>query len=478
MLERSDPEEFSPQPTPTPPPLDPKIESRIIRKLDLTLIPMLWFLFIVSFADRSNIGNAKIQGMSHDLSLTGNRYNIAVMVFTLAYVILGIPANIAFRNLGPKSLSGMMFIWGICALCQGLVRSWEGLVVCRFFLGVFEAGFVPGAAYLIGSYYKKDEFLKRYAIFFSGAIFAGAFNGLVSYALALADGAAGLAGWRWIFLVEGLLTCVVALPTFWLMPAFPEETKMFEGEEKAVLLERLRRDGGSEPTESMWTHIMAALLDWKIWLATLAYIGVEENVASVVAFLPSILKGLGFTSVSAQVHSIPIYLTAFATTLIAAYLSERLRQRYLFALFGALLNLIGLAILLAAPKAANVKYTGTFLLTAGCYVAMPILVVWNAINVGKGYKRVVSFAMTTAIGNCGAFISSNVFITHEAPGYPTGFKVGMGMNCLAILSMTVLYLGLVWSNRRTKFEGSTTFERVGSNEALSEGNYERLRYHL
>ncbi|KXT04923.1 hypothetical protein AC578_3416 [Pseudocercospora eumusae] len=466
-------------PSPSPPaPLNPQIETHILHKLDLTLLPTLWLLFIISFADRNALGNAKIQGMSHDLTLSGNRYNIAVTAFTLSYTTCGIPASIAVRKLGPKSLAGMMMIWGVCALSQGLVRSWEGLVVCRVFMGIFESGFVPGCGDLIARYYTSDEVLKRYAVFFSGAIFAGAFNGLVSYALALADGAAGLAGWRWIFLVEGLLTCVVALPTFWLMPAFPEETKMFEGEEKAVLLERLRRDGGSEPTESMWTHIMAALLDWKIWLATLAYIGVEENVSSVVAFLPSILKGLGFTSISAQVHSIPIYLTAFATTLIVAYLSERLRQRYFFALFGALLNLVGLAILLAAPQSANLKYAGTFLLTAGCYVAMPILVVWNAINVGKGYKRVVSFAMTTAIGNCGAFISSNVFITHEAPGYPTGFKVGMGMNCLAILSMTVLYLGLVWSNRRTKLEGSTTFEEVGSNEALSDGRDERLRYQL
>lgn len=106
--------------------------------------------------------------------------------------------------------------------------------------------------------------------------------------------------------------------------------------------------------------------------------------ASVVAFLPSILKGLGFTSISAQVHSIPIYSTAFATTLIVAYLSERLRQRYFFALFGAVLNLIGLVILLVEPKSASFKYAGTFLLTAGCYIVMPILVVWNAINVGKG----------------------------------------------------------------------------------------------
>ncbi|EME81832.1 uncharacterized protein MYCFIDRAFT_32917, partial [Pseudocercospora fijiensis CIRAD86] len=459
-------------------PSTPNLDTHILHKLDKTLLPLLWLLFTISFADRTAIGNAKIQGMSHDLILTGNRYNLAVMTFTLAYVLFAIPSNLLFRKLGPQTLPAMMILWGICALGQGLVKTWRELVVCRFLLGTFEAGFVPGAACLIGSYYRKDEFLKRYAVFFSGAIFAGAFNGFVSYALAKADGVGGIAGWRWIFLVEGILTCVVALPTFWLIPAFPEETKMFKGEEKVALLERLREDGGSEPTEGMWTHVMEALLDWKIWLATLAYIGVEENVASVVAFLPSILNGLGFTSISAQVHSIPIYMTAFAMTLIVAYLSERLRQRYFFALFGAILNLIGLTIMIAQPGSASFKYAGTFLLTAGCYIAMPILVVWNAINVGKGYKRVVSFAMTTAIGNCGAFISSNVFITHEAPGYPTGFKVGMGMNCLAILSMTVLYVVLLWTNRRRKMEGSTDFERVGSNEPFSDDRDRRFRYEL
>lgn len=132
---------------------------------------------------------------------------------------------------------------------------------------------------------------------------------------------------------------------------------------------------------------MSGFTDYALTLSrTLAYIGVEENVASIAAFLPSILKGMGFTSVSAQVHSIPVYCTAFASTLLVAYLSERLRQRYLFALFGALLNLIGLAILVAQPESSSVRYASTFLLTAGCYIVMPIMVVWNAINVGEGRR--------------------------------------------------------------------------------------------
>lgn len=186
----------------TSPPIDTAMHRRILRKLDIRLLPLLNVLFIVSFADRSNIGNAKIAGMTRDLHLTGNRYNMTVMVFTIAYMIFGLPASLAFKAIGPQSLSYMMFIWGVFALSQGFVRSWGGLMACRFMMAVFEAGFVPGCAFLIGSYYRDEEFLKRYAFFMSGAIIAGAFNGLLSYLLSKADGAGGIEGWRWIFIVS------------------------------------------------------------------------------------------------------------------------------------------------------------------------------------------------------------------------------------------------------------------------------------
>lgn len=88
---------------------------------------------------------------------------------------------------------------------QGFTKSYAGLVACRFLMGIFEAGFVPGCAYLIGSYYKRDEFLRRYTVFFSAAIAAGAFNGLFSTLLAMADGAGGYAGWRWIVSIRAIV---------------------------------------------------------------------------------------------------------------------------------------------------------------------------------------------------------------------------------------------------------------------------------
>jgi len=160
------------------PTLPHPLERRVVRRVDLTLLPTLWMLFLVSFVDRGNIGNAKIAGMVKTLHLTGNRYNIAFQVFVVAYVACAVPANIVFKRLGPRTLPVMIFGWGLCVVGQGLTKSYGGLVACRFLEGVMEAGFVPGAAYLIASYYRSDEFLKRYSFFFGASLVAGAFNGV------------------------------------------------------------------------------------------------------------------------------------------------------------------------------------------------------------------------------------------------------------------------------------------------------------
>lgn len=430
-------------------PFDPQIERRILRKLDFKVVPLLCILFLVSFIDRSNIANAKIQGMDKDLHLHGNQYNMAVMVFTVAYVIFGVPANLVFKKFGPKTLSIMMLFWGITVIGQGVTKTAGGLIACRFLEGIMEAGFVPGCAYLIGSYYKKDEFLKRYTVFFSAAIAAGAFNGLLATLISKMDGVGNYEGWRWIFIIEGLITVVFSFcSVFWIVP-FPEDNNKFTPAEKAVLLARVREDGGEVQHDKLDPkRFVKYMMDWKIWLCVLSYLGAEENAASVVAFQPSILKGLGYTATQAQVHSIPIYAASFVFSLTCAYLSERFRQRYVFGMLGSVICMVGLAVELAQPRSANVRYMGMFFVTAGPYLTMPITVVWNAINVGKGYKRTVAFACVIALGNCGAFVASNVFITEEAPKYHTGFSTNMGFISLSLVSQTALYVGLRLENAK------------------------------
>lgn len=110
--------------------------------------------------------------------MKGTDYNQAVWLFVVAFIICGLPSNLIYRWAGPKTLSVMMLLWGICSTCQGLVETPAGLKAMRFLMGMFEAGFIPSCAHLIGSYYSRDEFLKRYAVFFSSSVIAGAFNGV------------------------------------------------------------------------------------------------------------------------------------------------------------------------------------------------------------------------------------------------------------------------------------------------------------
>lgn len=206
--------------------------------------------------------------------------------------------------------------------------------------------------------------------------------------------------------------------------------------------------------------------------------GAEEGASSVVAFQPTILKSLGYTSAEAQIHSIPIYVVAFVVCLSCAWASDLLRQRYIFGMVGMLISLIGWSIQVAGLKDANIRYMGMFFLTAGCYVTMPVVVVWFANLSPSSAKRNVGLAAVVALGNCGAFVSSNVFITEEAPKYPTGFKTGLGFCVMSMAAMTALFVGLMMQNsRKAKLNQSDSEAFSGRPQDLPE-SHPAFRYQL
>ncbi|KAM0183621.1 hypothetical protein ACHAPF_000063 [Botrytis cinerea] len=128
--------------------VNPSIEKSLLRKLDLHVVLPLMILFVLAFLDRVNIGNAKIQGMTEELKMAGNDFNVALMIFFPAYIFFEFPSNLILRRLPPSLwLATIMTLWGTITVFQGLVRSKSGLVGLRFLLGLFEAGFSPGAIY-------------------------------------------------------------------------------------------------------------------------------------------------------------------------------------------------------------------------------------------------------------------------------------------------------------------------------------------
>lgn len=131
------------------PPVSTSHEEKLLRwKCDLHVVPILFVLFLFAFIDRINIGNARLQGLEADLNMTGHQFNIALFVFFIPYILFEVPSNLILKKIRPSWwISGIMFAWGIVTTCQGVTKSFSGLVVCRVLLGVFESGFMPGEYY-------------------------------------------------------------------------------------------------------------------------------------------------------------------------------------------------------------------------------------------------------------------------------------------------------------------------------------------
>lgn len=180
----------------------------------------------------------------------------------------------------------------------------------------------------------------------------------------------------------------------------------------------------------------------------LAYFGADNTASSIVSFQPTILKQLGYTSSQAQVHSIPVYMVAVVFSITAAYFSDRLSHRYSFCMAGIIITAVGWGIELGQAGTAGVRYFGMYCCASGVYIVMPCLVVWLMNNLGVGYKRAIGTAFQIGGGNAGNLISSNIFISTQAPRYPVGFGVGFALNILAGVCCTILYFGLSKENRR------------------------------
>ena len=179
------------------------------------------------------------------------------------------------------------------------------------------------------------------------------------------------------------------------------------------------------------------------------YIGIVNTSYAVSFFIPTILKQLGWTSVRAQVLSIPIWVAAWIGSLIVALCTDRLRHRYAFAMLGVVVATIGYALLLAQDHLTiAVRYFAVYLVTCGTCITQPVIMAWLSNNMGGHYKRGIGSAMQIGVGNLGGIIASNIYIAKQQPHYPVGFGVSLGLVWLCGLACTIFVVGLWIENRK------------------------------
>ncbi|KAF1817470.1 putative MFS transporter [Eremomyces bilateralis CBS 781.70] len=432
-------------------------QKAAIRKVDWRVVPLLTFLYLVSFIDRSNIGNAKIAGMNDDLNLHGLQYNAAVTLFYVPYTLLEVPSNIVLKLMRPSLwISILLFTWGLVMTLMGLVESYQGLLAARWFLGVAEAGFFPAATYLLTIWYKRYEYQKRFAIFFSMASMAGAFSGLLAFAIEKMDGVGGRKGWQWIFILEGLVPIATSLVLWKILPDSPETATFLNKHEKRFVIERLATDTGSG--EGRVTnnerikkhHIYSAFKEWRVWAMILVYWGNSVGVYGFSATVPTVINELGYTQAQAQLLTVPIYFFAVILVLVFAFLSDHYQVRWIFIIIPYTIASCSFIAQLAIP---HPRYPGVALgflfgIAGGLYSGFPPTVAWVANNLAPSSKRAVAMALLISVGNMGAIAGSNVYLAREAPVYHLGFGACLAFLCVSIIMTVVLRLSYGRENAR------------------------------
>ncbi|KAL3473496.1 histidine phosphatase superfamily [Aspergillus californicus] len=428
--------------------IEEKAEKKLIRKMDMHILPFVVLLYLFSFLDRVNIGNARLYGLEEDLGLVGDQYQIAVSILFVTYCLFEVPSNLVIKKLTPsRYIASISVIWGIIATLTGITQSYGGLIACRLLLGVVEAGLFPGLMTYLTMFYSKHEIALRTGYLFSSAALAGACGGLLAYGIGFMDGVSGLRGWRWIMIIEGIPTVLIGVATWFLLADDPETAYYLNEEERALVVKcRSRHFGHTASAQKFhWADVKEGATDWRIYAFCIGQFGVDTMLYGYSTFLPTIINGLGnWSTPQVQALTIPCYALGAIAYLIIAWLSDRTQRRAVFTCIFAAISVVGYGILIS-DSPSGVHYFGALLVAMGLYVAVGLPLAWLPTTLPRYGKRTFATGLQLTFGNVSGVMSPFLYRTDEGPRYVRGNAVTLGLVGFA----GVVY-GIMWAYYRQK----------------------------
>ncbi|CAG8960098.1 hypothetical protein HYFRA_00010576 [Hymenoscyphus fraxineus] len=435
---------------------DAAMTRRILLKLDFRILPVLAVLFLCSFLDRTNVGNAKTYGLEKDLEMNDHQYDVGLTVYYATYIASEIPSNLILKKVSPKVwLPALTVMWGIVCMCLGFVRNYTGFVIVRAVLGLAEGGLLPGIVLYLSNMYTRGEMALRLGLFYTAASLSGAFGGLLARGLTSIGRRGGQAQWTWILIIEGLITVVAGVVSYFLLPNSVQTASFLKPEERIFARSRLNLDVPSRLAEEgseyqqegfQWSEVKRGVLNISTWLSAAAYFGILAGLYSFGLFLPTIIVELGYTANEAQLWSVIPYAVASVITVCVSIISDRLKLRGVIMLFVLIPAIIGYAVIANISNShPKVKYGMTFLMATGMYASVPCVLVWNSNNSAGHYKRATTTALQLMIANSGGFVAAFIYPRRDSPAFHKGHTVILGLLVFAwfMVLFNVLYCAKV-----------------------------------
>ncbi|RSH93181.1 hypothetical protein EHS25_007534 [Saitozyma podzolica] len=413
----------------TTPPIeefDAKFEKRLIRKLDLLIMPAACFLYLFSSLDKGNLGNAKTLGMIGASGIgadpTGSRYALLNALYFIGYVNWMIPTTLFAKRTKVNLVIGCSGIWwGIAAASTAAVNSYGTAMAARYFVGFGEAGFGPVIPFYLARWYTERDLALRMSIFLFSGPLAGVINGLVSYGVSFIKGS--LAPWRLLFIIEGCPAILAGIFALSILPGDVTTTRWLTDKERAC--------------------------------AAMSYQCVMTVGAALGAFLPTLVSDVGYTGAIAQVYTLPPYAAAAVCMLVVCWVSDRYQRRGPGMIAGFAFMTLGFAMLLGlSPSQKAGRYASLVFCEVGQFICIPLNLTWAAENAGNESRKAVSLPLVITLGQALAIASGYLFPAKDSPTYRMGSGVCMGL-CIWGMIISVIYTILLRREnaRRDMVEG-------------------------
>lgn len=412
-------------------------EKRLLTKLDLRIIPVIAFFIFLSLLDQGNIFTAEFDRMQDDIALKGNQFNHCIMICIVTYCMFTVPSSLGLIKVSPSFwIPTIVSCWGVVMTTMGIIYGFSGLFWSRFFLGMFEAGMLPGASFVISTWYRRSELQVRQSLIMSVAVSLNAFGSLISWVISMMKGVGGMEGWRWIFVIEGSVSVVAGGFGYMLMFNYPESSELLTERERKIVQNRVLASEGWAAKEIdeddtgtnfviqeddifdylkkyKWHGLEAALLDWQVFLHTLIYLAVSTASYSVSILLPKEMVTLGFDQEAIKLASIPVYVGASIISVLLAIVSDKVTARSPALILSFAMIIAGFVVVLISEQyntKGSVAYSGLFLAYIGVQTAQPGAIAWLCNNTMCQAKRVFAISIQIGCGNLGGIVATYLYI--------------------------------------------------------------------
>ncbi|KAJ9242038.1 hypothetical protein DTO169E5_3259 [Paecilomyces variotii] len=400
-------------------PLDPEQSHRLVRKIDIYIMPLICIVYFLQYLDKIAISYASVTGIQKSTNLHGDQFNWVSSIFFFGQLAFEFP-TIRLIQMFPLAayVSINVVIWGALLACLAACKSFASLMVCRALLGCAEAAIVPAWVVFTSQWYKKEEQAFRVGIWFSMCGFAQMFGGYVAYGVAVhvgRDPNASLRGWQIIFLILGLLSAVIGILFYFILPSSPVTAGFLTPDEKSLHVERLRGNQQGIGTDVFkWHQFYEALRDPNTWLYSFWVFAANICNSIATSFGNILVTGMGYSSTESLLLVTPLGAYEVVVLILLTYLSMRTNQRLLWCIAGHIPSIVG-AILMATTEKAPALIG--FYLSGGVPIGWTTILGLTSSNVAGSTKKITVSCIQTIAYTVGNIISPHTFQAKDAPRY-------------------------------------------------------------